>query len=96
MRAPFALIRDHVLLDQADEIERADDFATEVLGADWIAGVLNDVPDELLEGDATELRARYVAWLMRRLEGPREFAAEAARAREAKLATPTTRLRTRR
>ena len=101
MRTPFPMIRDHVLLDVADDIEGADRAGAATLDRSAVERILDDVPDELLLDDATALspdatRVRYVAWLARRLEAPRAFADEAMRAREERLAAPAERLRTRR
>ena len=96
MRAPFPMIRDHVLLLAADELERTDEEAAAVLDRTRLLSIVAAVPDELLGDDADAQRARYVDWLVRRLDAPRAFAAEAMRARELKSAEPPTRLQTRR
>ena len=101
MRAPFPMIRDHVLLLAADELERADEHGAARLSRDRIDAVLDDVPDELLTDSLAAaapaaLRARYADWLERRLEAPRAFAEDAVRARDAKRAAAPTRLPTRR
>ena len=101
MRTPFQMIRDHVLLEAADEIARADELGAATLQPARLRDILARVPDALL-GDAfanatpDATRTRYVDWLTRRLEAPRDFAAEALRARDAKLAAPPSRLQTRR
>jgi hypothetical protein len=70
-RAAFAPIRDHVLLPAAGSVLEAD--ARLASRADPGAAAL--VPPEWADGDA------YAEFLARRLEGPREFAEEAERAR---------------
>jgi HipA-like protein len=70
-RAAFAPIRDHVLLPAADSVLEAD--ARLAGRAD--PGVAALVPPEWADGGA------YAEFLARRLEGPREFAEEAERAR---------------
>ena len=96
MRAPFPMIRDHILLLSAADIGRADREAAEVLRREALSDIVGAVPDEILGDDAGAQRARYVAWLMRRLEAPRAFADEAIRARALRSAEPQARLGVRR
>ena len=97
MRAPFPMIRDHVLLDLADDVAAADAAAVAAIDAARLESIVAAVPDELLPDDAPAAqRARYVDWLSRRLEAPRAFVEEIERARELKRASPPARLRTRR
>ncbi len=84
--SPFALIKDHVLLPFASELDEADAAMTARLGAGVIAAAVALIPDawlgdEPLFADKTAHRAAYGAWLTRRLQAPRAFAEEAARAR---------------
>ena len=87
-RTPFPLIRRHVLLRCADQVAALDAGLANRLTREVLADVVAGVPDALLEDPAIaaqfptpeEARARYVAYLARRLEAPRAFAAEAATA----------------
>jgi hypothetical protein len=89
-RTPFPRIADHVLLDRAGDPAAADDALAARLGPDVIAGVLANVPAALLVdpvghrdfASADAARARYAEYLLTRLRAPREFAAEARRARD--------------
>ena len=93
VHSPFPLIRDHVLLVQAQDIASVDEQMAATLTSDVVSGVLEQVPDALLsdaafqaDGDTpTEARARYVAYLTERLAGPRDFALTASKARAEKL-----------
>ena len=95
-RTAFPLIRDHVLLDRADDVAAADAALSSLLTADVIADVLAQVPDSLLTDpvscrefeSAEAARARYREYFARRLAAPREFAAEADRARAARAGDP--------
>jgi hypothetical protein len=89
MRSPFPLIKDHVLLSRAEDIESADRKFAAALKTDAIARVVSAVPDALLRdkvitadfADAKSARQRYVYYLTTRLESPREFVSEAIEAR---------------
>jgi hypothetical protein len=89
MRSPFPLIKDHVLLSRAEDIESADKKFSAALKKDAIARVVSAVPDGLLRdkviaadfADAKSARRRYVDYLTTRLESPREFVSEAIEAR---------------
>jgi hypothetical protein len=85
-RDPFPMIKDHVLLSVAGSLHEADAALAPALGARIIAGILASVPDAWLEADAQPGRApvfrdAYARHLLRRLEAPRPFLEEAARAR---------------
>src|SRR5690606_2769597 len=90
-RTRFPLIRDHVLLSLAGDIESADAELAPRLTSDVIARVLRALPDALLVPDAPGLgepqsasaaRERYAAYLGERLTSPRAFVAEAVEARD--------------
>ena len=89
-RTPFARIREHVLLDRAGDLAAVDVELAARLGAEAIASVLAEVPDELLTdpvscrefATAAVARARYREYLLARLRAPRDFVAEAVDARE--------------
>ena len=95
-RTPFPRIRDHVLLDRAGDLAAADAALASRLDADLIDSVLAEVPDELLTdpvggrefSTAAAARARYRRYLTTRLRAPRDFVAEAVRARDLRRAAP--------
>jgi hypothetical protein len=103
-RTPFALTKNHVLLRHAGDLEAADARLSAALSEDVVAGVLARVPDALLMDEvsgaewdsADEARARYRAYFATRLRAPRDFAAEAVRARDAALREPPRKLSARR
>jgi hypothetical protein len=100
----FPLIRDHVLLEQAEDIEAADRRLTGKLSPEVLAEILAAVPEALLldpliagefaDGDAA--RARYIAYLSARLSGPRLFVPEAIQARDQRRGEPLLRRQARR
>jgi hypothetical protein len=84
--SPFAAIKDHVLLPFAGDLAAADTVLAARLDAATIAAVVALIPDAWLEdeplfADKAEHRAAYGRYLTRRLQAPRAFAEEAARAR---------------
>ncbi len=89
-RTPFPLVRDHVLLTLASDLEAADAELASRLTGDVLARVLARVPDDLLVdavrgrefADAAAARERYRAYLADRLRAPRAFVREAAAARD--------------
>ena len=97
-RAPFAPIRDHVLLPVAGDVVEADARLAPRLDAATVEAVVAAVPDALLmdapEGrtppfdSADANRARYAEWLATRLEAPRAWAEAAEAARRDLAATP--------
>jgi hypothetical protein len=100
-RSSFPLIRDHVLITACDDIETIDNDCADRLDDDVLRAVVSAVPDDLLEDPALfpspdDARARYVRYMSERLRAPREFVAEAARARDIVRAQPDTPLRARR
>jgi hypothetical protein len=84
-RAPFALIRDHVLLPLADRLDAVDAPLAAALDAERVRGIVAAVPDEWLQADPdrspAERREAYVGHLLQRLAPPRPFLEEALRAR---------------
>jgi hypothetical protein len=103
-RTAFPLIKQHVLLRRATDLEGADERLAAMLTDEVIAAALAQVPDALLldavagaefeSGD--EARERYLRWFRTRLESPRTFAAEAVRARDTAQAEPPRRTHARR
>jgi hypothetical protein len=77
---PFPAIRGHVLLPCAGDIAAADARLAPKLGPDVLDAVLALVPDDWF---APRAREEYAAYLRRRMEPPRAFAAEAEEARRA-------------
>jgi hypothetical protein len=85
-RAPFAQIREHVLLPWASELRDADAALPPLITEDALRSILAMIPDVWLEaGDGFDTpaayRAAYAEYLLRRLEGPREWVEEGIRAR---------------
>jgi hypothetical protein len=76
---PFPLIRDHVLLPYAGSIDAADARLAPLVTPALVEAVVSAVPGEWLGGEQGREAARraYVEYLLRRLEPPRGFAAEA-------------------
>jgi hypothetical protein len=103
-RTAFPRIREHVLLDRAGDLTSIDTALAGALTADVVDRVLADVPDELLTdplsgrdfSSPAAARARYREYLTTRLSPPREFVAEAARARDLLRREPGRRLSARR
>lgn len=85
VRAPFPRIRDHVLLEIANDPRSVDAALAARLTPEVIDAVVARVPDALLEDEAfladgdtpDSARARYRAYLRRRVEAPRAFADDA-------------------
>jgi len=89
-RQPFALIADHVLLPWASQLAAADARLAPLLTPERIAAAVAAIPDDWLPpepafADAAAQRQAYVEYFARRLEAPRAFAEEAARAHAAHL-----------
>lgn len=85
-RAPFAPIKDHVLLPQASRLDEVDDEIRARLAPETLAAIVAAIPELWLAGapafaDPAEQRAAYVAYLVGRLEAPRAFVEEALHAR---------------
>jgi hypothetical protein len=84
----FPAIKEHVLLQFADDLRAADSRLSQRLTPSLIADVVASVPDVWLTvnspfASAERARAAYVQHLTRRLSAPRVFAEEAIRARDA-------------
>jgi len=84
-RDPFPLIRTHVLLTRAQELEAADGRLAAALSSEVIGGIVDTIPDSWLTAepghDAAALRAAYARYLIDRLAPPRRFVEEALGAR---------------
>ena len=103
-RTPVPLIKDHVLLSEADDIAAADRRLAARLSPQLVDAVLAAVPDGLLRDpliadefpNAEAARGRYREFLLQRLGEPREFVAEAIEARQRRLSAPVLRRQARR
>jgi len=78
-RAPFPMIKDHVLLRAATALSDIDALMARLLTPDLIDAAVAQVPDEWLLDGAP--RAAYTRHLIERLEAPRAFVEEALRVR---------------
>ncbi|WP_293742312.1 HipA family kinase [uncultured Pedobacter sp.] len=84
---PFFLVKDHVLLPWASELERVNKEFSELLNPEKIASVINLIPDDWLEGETsfdskTAHREAYKNFLTNRLAHSDIFLKEAQHARE--------------
>jgi hypothetical protein len=83
---PFAAIKDHVLLPFASRLDQVDAAMAARLTPEVVAGIVALIPDTWLDGDPraaarASQREAYASYFARRLQAPRAFAQEAARAR---------------
>lgn len=78
---PFRLIKDHILLPFADQIEEADEVLGKKLTSETLENIVGLIPDEWLENPA-EQRKIYLEFLTKRLESRQEFVKEAIDARK--------------
>jgi hypothetical protein len=82
----FPLIKEHVLLQFAGDLEAADREMTALITEDVIKEVVELIPDDWMNEKSpfstiAEHRRAYVEYLTKRLEEPRPFVEEAIRAR---------------
>jgi hypothetical protein len=104
MRTPFPMIRDHVLLADADNIAAADEKLGARFAGQLVDQVLVAVPDSLLldprskDGFVTadQARERYRDYLLGRLREPRSFVQQAVRAQSERASEPIRRRSARR
>jgi hypothetical protein len=86
-RRPFVLVKDHVLLPQASELEIVDRAFRNVLNAEVIEAIVSLIPDEWLidnsQASPEEKRQIYIRFLETRLASSEIFVKEAMYAREA-------------
>ena len=75
-RNPFALIKQHMLLPFAKEIERVDEEFSARLTPDLIGEIVSLIPDGWV-ADPDMDRKAYLNFLTDRLQAPREFVKEA-------------------
>jgi hypothetical protein len=100
----FPLIRDHVLLRAATDIEGANKRLPPLITPELLSDVLAAVPDELLRdpviaaefADSRAARRRYHDYFTARLAATESFVAEAVAARETRLHEPVLRRKARR
>lgn len=83
---PFALIRDHVLLPFANDLEAADATSSALLSDDVVGGIVDLIPEDWLRDrdafdDPAAERVAYRSFLQARLAAPHRFVEEAHRAR---------------
>jgi hypothetical protein len=103
-RAPFPMIKDHVLLAMAGDIRAADEELSLILDDGVIGQVMAAVPDDLLTSEAIRAdfatpnaaRERYARYLGERVRDPRAFVDEIIAARERSERTPPRRVYSRR
>jgi hypothetical protein len=86
--SPFAIIKDHVLLPRATELERVDAEMKSMITPQLISQVLAMLPEEWILASrdtetAEEAREVYLSFLMKRLENSEVFVNEANDARKA-------------
>jgi hypothetical protein len=104
MRAPFPLIKDHVLLSIAGDLRDADRHMSDAITDGVISEVVAALPDDLLESPAIAAdfsspgaaRSRYAEYLTVRRSEPRSFVDEAIAAKERSQAMPRLRVSSRR
>ena len=85
-RAPFPMIKDHVLLQFASSLREVDAKMTGRVTPDIIDSIVKLIPDAWLVGDSSfggsnQHRDAYMEYLLSRLEPPHVFLEEAIRAR---------------
>jgi hypothetical protein len=84
-KKPFLQVKDHVLLQQATELDIVDDEFKEILTEEVILSIANLIPDEWLTGEfdtVEEHRAAYAQFLITRLANSDIFVKEAQHAAE--------------
>ena len=83
---PFVLVKDHVLLSQATELEKVDVELKEILTPELVKAVLEIIPDEWLNEDIFKTseaqREAYALFLNTRIANSNIFVNEAQHARE--------------
>lgn len=85
-RSTFPLVREHALLPNVDDLEAADARAHERLDEASFRATIEAIPDAFLvdqydRAEPEEVRERYRAFLLFRLEHSSDFVEEAVRAR---------------
>ncbi|RCH54280.1 aminotransferase class I and II [Mucilaginibacter hurinus] len=80
---PFTLIKDHVLLPYATQLQEANDACKAILTEDCIRGIANLIPGDWLGEKPDDNREVYVQFLLTRLGASDVFVNEAQHARSA-------------
>lgn len=78
---PFKQIKDHILLQYADEIEKVDEEFSKIITPEILGEIVDLIPNDWLE-NADEQRKIYLEFLTRRFENRSEFVKEAIDARK--------------
>jgi hypothetical protein len=84
-KKPFLLIKDHVLLSQATELDEVNAAFKAILTEERIRSIVNIVPAEWLTGEfesTEEHREAYIQFLITRIANSNIFVKEAQHARE--------------
>lgn len=84
---PFLLVKDHVLLPQASELEKVNEELKKIFTKELITDIVNLIPDEWLEGEEEfeslqQHREAYVEFIETRIAHSTIFVKEAENARE--------------
>lgn len=84
---PFSMIKDHVLLPQAAELEAVDISSKKILSEEFIRHIISLIPDKWLENESAfqstdEHREAYIEFLETRIAQSQIFVKEAMHARE--------------
>ncbi len=86
-KRPFVLVKDHVLLAQAEDLDKVDQQFKSILTPAFINEVLNLIPDEWLNEDifssSEAQRQAYALFLNTRINHSEVFVKEAQNAKEA-------------
>lgn len=83
---PFAQIKDHVLLNQATELDAVDADFRAILTPDRIRAIVSLIPDEwVMHESAEELRQVYAQFLASRIAASEVFVNAAKEARDARV-----------
>jgi len=83
---PFALIKDHVLLDRASVLAEVDEKMRSLLTPDKLSGIVQLIPDSWLAddpgfADKAAQREAYLNFFLQRVRSSQTFVEEAIRAR---------------
>jgi len=84
---PFLLVKDHVLLPQASELDKVNDELKKIFTKELFTDIVNLIPAEWLEGEeefksVKEHREAYIEFLETRIAHSEIFVKEAENARE--------------
>jgi len=84
-KKPFVMIRDHVLLPIASQLDEVNAAFKNIVTVDTIEAIVQLIPDDFLRWEeglsATEIRKGYVDFITTRLENAADFINEANNAR---------------